>query len=175
MFNSVAIWHMRGQQRLGVKLPEWLKESSNRADEPGQAKVGRVNESESLQASLFEVIEILVETMMTGQIRSLGLHKPGRGHRRPRRIGGTHPDCISLMWNVGTPMGSANLAVSRPRGRSNSPAGEGRVEKRMPAAERRGEPITRRIGPYGSTRKSADAILVSHPKSGVKEANRGES
>ncbi len=38
-------------------------------------------------------------------------------------------------------------------------------------AERRGETITRRIGPYGPTRKGADAILVSRPKYGVKEAN----
>jgi hypothetical protein len=44
----------------------------------------------------------------------------------------------------------------------------------MPAAERRGKPITRRIGPDDLTRKGADAILVSRPKGEVREANRGE-
>jgi hypothetical protein len=53
-----------------VKLPGTPKETPNQAGEPGKAKVGRVNESESLQASSFEVIETLVETMMTGHIRS---------------------------------------------------------------------------------------------------------
>ncbi|CAN5694262.1 hypothetical protein BH24ACT20_BH24ACT20_03190 [soil metagenome] len=41
----------------------------------------------------------------------------------------------------------------------------------MSAVERQGETITRRIGPFGLTRKGADAILVSRPKYGVKEAN----
>jgi hypothetical protein len=42
----------------------------------------------------------------------------------------------------------------------------------MPAAERPGESITRRIGLMKClTRKGADAILVSRPKYAVKEAN----
>ena len=65
--------------------------------------------------------------------------------------------------------GSKPTARSRPE----SPAGEGRIEKRTPAAERRGESITRRIGltKNGPTRKGADAILVSRPKGAVREAN----
>jgi hypothetical protein len=43
----------------------------------------------------------------------------------------------------------------------------------MPAAERQGEIITRRIGPtyFGLTRKGADAILVNCPKDDAKSAN----
>jgi len=44
----------------------------------------------------------------------------------------------------------------------------------MPAAERPGKIITRRIGSHYSTRKGADAILVNYPKNDVKVANRGE-
>jgi hypothetical protein len=113
--------------------------------------------------------------MMLGRIWSEESENLQREHQWPRRIGGTHPERISLMWNVLTPMRSVGSpAVSQPQGRPKPPAGEGRIEKRMPVAERQGESITRRIGQY-PTRKGADAILVDYPKGDVKGANRGES
>lgn len=96
---------------------------------------------------------------------------------RSRRIGGIHPDRISLMWNVQTPnLGSvSNKTVSQPRGRpKGSPAGMGGIDKRMPTAKRQGETITRWIGQC-PTRKGAHAILVNYPKDAVRVANQGES
>jgi hypothetical protein len=90
----------------------------------------------------------LVDTMMLGYTRTEVSQNPQREHRRSRRKGGTHPERISLMRNVGTPMGSVvqKMAVSRLQGRPKPSAGTGRTEKRRSAAERQGETITRRIG-----------------------------
>src|SRR3982751_2038094 len=108
--------------------------------------------------------------MISGRIWSEESENPQQEHQWPRRIGGTHPERISLMRNVLTPMRSAVMAVSQPQGRPKPSAGMGGIEKRKPAAERQGETITRRIGQY-PTRKGADAILVDYPKDAVKVAN----
>jgi len=60
-------------------------------------------------------------------------------------------DRSSDMRNMVTPMRSAAQAtVGRPQGTQNSSAGMGCSQKRMPAAERQGEDITRRIGHMAS-------------------------
>jgi hypothetical protein len=48
VFDPVAIRRVRDRQRTGAKPLEKSKESPNQAGEPDQAKLGRVNESESL-------------------------------------------------------------------------------------------------------------------------------
>ena len=77
---------------------------------------------------------------------------PVHGHHRPRSREGALPSRISTMWHTVTPMGSAAIraTVGRPQGRHNPPAGTGCSQKRMPAAERHGEIITRRIGHLAS-------------------------
>jgi len=84
--------------------------------------------------------------MILGRIWTEESQNPQHEHQWPRRIGGTHPDRISLMRNVQIPMRSATMVVSRPQGRPKPSAGMGGIEKRMPAAEKHGEIITRRIG-----------------------------
>src|SRR5215211_2350365 len=96
---------------------------------------GRTGEREriSAQASLPPGHQrILVNMMISGLTWSEESENPQREQQWPRRIGGTHPDRISLMRNVLTPMRSAVIAVSRPQGRPKSSAGEGRIEKRKP-------------------------------------------
>ena len=50
---------------------------SEPTEEPGKVKAGRVNEGESSEASLLEVIESLAETMILGQ-HETGLDTPRR-------------------------------------------------------------------------------------------------
>src|SRR5262249_17992822 len=108
----------------------------------------------------------------------LRLSPPQAGAPRSRRIGGTLPP-PHLSW-CGTRQPRCGLApgpVSRTIfGRTaHAAAGTGWPKKRTPPAERQGEAITRWIGPAGPRRKAADVGRVSHPKYGVREANRGTS
>ena len=90
-------------------------------------------------------------------------------HRRSRRKGGTHPDRISLMRNVETPMGSAHSSGSRPTVRkAQIPSGRRKDrEANAGSAERQGETITRRIGSKWLDSKGCADVPSSRPAIGV--------
>jgi hypothetical protein len=105
MADPVAI---RRVQRIGNDPNEAMLEKSrgicpNRAGEQDQAKVGRVNESESSSTRRKRIghRNALVETTMN--VIALGpslWSGPAQEHRRSRRIGGTPLDRIFLMRNA---------------------------------------------------------------------------
>jgi hypothetical protein len=93
------------------------------------------------------------------------------GHHRPRGIEGTQPGRISLVWNVETPTGSGQVALSGgPTVRNaDPPCGNRMAKKRMPVGRKvtgnRGAwrwllrhrlRITGRIRAAARTRKGAD-------------------
>src|SRR3954453_17412947 len=97
------------------------------------------------------------DTTILGHFDLGSVLSPARAPR-PRRPEGTHPDRLSILRNVETPMG-APPPVSRPGGKS--PAGGGGSEKRKPAAERHRKPgrasLTGWTGPRKRRRrKTAD-------------------
>ena len=98
---------------------------------------------------MWKVVETLVDATMLDRTRSGVLERPGVNTEGPGVQGAPTP-AVPPHAERGNPDGvrRSKQAVSRPRGRPKPPAGAGRIEKRTPAAERRGETITRRIGLY---------------------------
>lgn len=165
--------HMRDWQRTGVKLPGKSKGNPNRAGEPGPGE-GRTGERK-VNLCKRRHRKIAETRLIRRYWSAVGLGTPSCPGMNTEAPGVKKASTPTVSPSCGTWKPRWSLTgkptVSRPRGRQNSPAGIGRIEKRMPVAERPGGNITRRIGPYGLTRKGADAVLVSHPKSAVKEAN----
>ena len=142
--------HMRDWQRTGVKLPGKSKRTPNRAEEPGLGEGWTGERTVNLCKRRHRKIAETRSARQYWIIIGPGTPScPGVNTYRSRRKEGTHPDRTSPSCATCKPRWSltGKPTVSRPRGRSKSPAGEGRIEKRMPAAERQGETIARRIGP----------------------------
>src|SRR5437762_2740719 len=86
--------------------------------------------------------------------------RPREDTRRPRSRDGIHPERISSVRNVETPLGSG--CAGRPDARkAEFSSGKRRPKKRRPAAERRRECITGWIG-HLPRRKPADVGLVDY-------------
>lgn len=100
-----------------MKLLEKSKVSLNQAGELGQAKLGKVNVSESPpEASLQEVIENLVDTMMNWTVLGPGFHLyPGANTEGPgveeAPAPSVSPSCGTWEPRWGPPK---RMAVSRP-------------------------------------------------------------
>ena len=134
--------HMRDWQRTGVKLPGKSKRTPNRAEEPGLGEGWTGERTVNLCKRPHRKIAETRSARQYWIIIGPGTPScPGVNTYRSRRKEGTHPDRTSPSCATCKPRWSltGKPTVSRPRGRSKSPAGEGRIEKRMPAAERQGE------------------------------------
>ena len=133
---------------------ETLKGSTSRRETTGQGKTGRANASESSSRLRQKRHRQPTEPGDQGRGPAANGAGPGasrrigrsRRHLRLRSTEDAHPRRLSRMRNTVTPMRSAAVAASRRQRRPEPAAGTGCPQKRMPAAERRGESITRRIG-----------------------------
>ncbi len=130
------------------------KGSLTRTGEPGEAKAGRANASESpaLHVATSQPPNTGATAASGRMDRGYPVDPAGRTPPRPRRIGDAHPGRIFAMRKRGTPTRSA--ASSRPTARKAEPLGGRRKpKKRKPVAERQGETITRRTGPRPRSRR----------------------
>src|SRR5262249_8929569 len=131
------------------------KGSTSRRETTGQGKTGRVNASESSSRLRQKEHRQPTESGDQGAGRAAQPVRPRssplmgrrRRHRRLRSTEDTQPRRVSRTRNTGTPIRPATVAASRRQRRREPAAGRGCSQKRTPAAERRGESITRRIGP----------------------------
>ena len=97
------------------------------------------------------------------------------GHQDPGVVEGTSPQSYLKNAERGNPVGVRASGSPTVREEQLS-SGTGSLKKRMPAAERPGEVITRWIGPCKwryPMRKRADVRLVDLLKTQAKIANRG--
>jgi hypothetical protein len=84
--------------------------------------------------------------MILGPIWTEESENPQREHQRLRRIGDTHPERISLMWNVKTPDEVRRNGGKPTARKAQLLSGRGKDrEAKAGSAERQGETITRRI------------------------------
>jgi hypothetical protein len=152
-------------------------------DKPAQGKLGRVTAKESsLRLRYYRLPERwLTKTAIKGQearfcIASFSWEAviPPSRTPGPRSIEGTHPQRVSQLWNVATPLqsGSASKRTAR---KAEFCSGHRTVpEAKATRRKARGNhnPVDRAFGPR---RKAADGDRVSHPKDVAKVANRRTS
>ena len=115
------------------------KDVQSHRGQPGKGKTGRVNVSEPLMRPRNRVTAEMMADYDGVSIEPPRAYSPGRWTPLLRGKGGTHPSCISVMRNVGTPMESGGgRYTGRPTATAAEPSSGSRSSPRSECQQPKG-------------------------------------